>query len=295
MKKLLFLLVCLLCFCLLSCGDLSNTDLPKDPVCSSCGTQVSNENELCVECTKLNLYKKFLGVWDAIDPLSVTDEIFKYGRECYYTVVFEENSISFDDKKFNFNPKLDIFLEDEVPEPFRLSGKTFYLRVNNRWYPVFHNDYSQDGYDFFYPDNSIKISYWFIDFDNGGIDNCLYTTYIRRDDSISNDNENTNNSTLIDGNYNFENANGSQRNGTLLLENGNWSWSGSGNPAATSGTYSVDGNKITFNWSSYGYDVSETITVTTSGNISTWSSDGVTFFSMLFNVVDSEMTFSYSE
>ena len=57
----------------------------------------------------------------------------------------------------------------------------------------------------------------------------------------------------------------------------------------------MNGNKISFNWTSYGYDVSETITVTTSGNTSTWSSDGVTFFSMLFNVVGSEITFTYSK
>lgn len=103
----------------------------------------------------------------------------------------------------------------------------------------------------------------------------------------------------VNGTYSFNNATGSQTNGSFSLSNGNWTYSGSkSNVAASSGTYTVNGSKITINWNANSYDNTETFNVTTSGNSSTWSSENTStslFFNMLFGVTDLQMTFNFSE
>ena len=282
MKKILFSLFCLLMLFFVGCGDKPNEEVvPETPTCASCGVEVSTQGELCTECKKVTLYKKYLGTWDAEDYGYVTGEI-NIGIECYYTIILAEDSVALDGQKFDFNPKTDVLFDEDMPSEYVLQPgtTTFYLNVNNNYYRVYDN-----------LDGSVCFCFYYI----SPVDDALSYSphdYLKKESSSGSDSGET---SSLEGTYAFETASGSQRNGTLLLEDGNWSWSGSGNPAATSGTYSVNGNKITFNWTSYGYDVSETITVTTSGNTSTWTSDGVTFFSMLFNVVDSEITFTYSE
>lgn len=117
-------------------------------------------------------------------------------------------------------------------------------------------------------------------------------------DNTSDDNSTTDASTYI-GSYAFDNATGSQQNGTVTLKDGNWSYSGDkSNPAASSGTYTVNGSKVTLNWTAAGNNVSETFTISTLDNSSTWTSEysGTSLlFSMLFGVVSTEMTFTYSE
>ena len=103
----------------------------------------------------------------------------------------------------------------------------------------------------------------------------------------------------IKGSYNFNSASGYQKNGKITLENGNWSYSGEKtNAAATSGTYTVSGSKVTVNWVASGMDLSETFTVTTDGSSSTWVSNesgASPFLVMLFGTTDTQITFSYSE
>ncbi len=75
--------------------------------------------------------------------------------------------------------------------------------------------------------------------------------------------------------------------------NGSWSYEGSKyNAAATSGSYSVNGSSITFNWKASGMDMSETFTITNSGTSSKWVSSETqisSFFMMLFGVIDLEL------
>ena len=106
------------------CGNKPNDEIPTNsvPTCSSCGVEVSTEGDLCSECKKVTLYKKYLGTWDAKYYETVTGKI-NNGIECYYTVIFAEDSVSFDGNTFLLNPLKDVFLEEEMEEPYKLRGK----------------------------------------------------------------------------------------------------------------------------------------------------------------------------
>lgn len=99
----------------------------------------------------------------------------------------------------------------------------------------------------------------------------------------------------VNGTYTFNTAVAPQMNGAITLTNGTWTYSGDkSSPAASSGTYTVAGGKVTVKWTASGYETSETFTVSTSGSTSTWESDNAytsTFLSMLFGVSATELTF----
>ena len=108
------------------------------------------------------------------------------------------------------------------------------------------------------------------------------------------------NETSVEGNYSFNATNGTEMSGSLTLSNGEWNYSGSNKPAATSGTYTVNGSKITVNWTANGLSLNETFTVTKNGNSVTWKSENEytsTFLTMLFKVSATklEVTFDYTE
>lgn len=99
----------------------------------------------------------------------------------------------------------------------------------------------------------------------------------------------------LDGDYAFNDS----YNGTITLSGGNWSYSGNKTGvAANTGTYTVDGNKITFNWTiqSGGNDipVSETVTVDNSGTSSTWTTTGYSLFSMFFGTTNQTYSLEYT-
>ena len=106
--------------------------------------------------------------------------------------------------------------------------------------------------------------------------------------------------TSVDGNYSFTASSGTEMSGSLTLSNGEWSYSGTSGPAATSGTYTVNGSKITVKWTAAGLSLNETFTVTKNGNSVTWKSENEytsTFLTMLFKVSATklEVTFDYTE
>lgn len=103
----------------------------------------------------------------------------------------------------------------------------------------------------------------------------------------------------LTGTYSFTGASGYEKSGALTLtSDGTWSYSGEkSNIAASSGTYTVSGSKVTFFWNANGYDVSESFTVTNSGSSSEWRSDSngtSTFLSMVFNVMSLSITLGKS-
>ena len=104
----------------------------------------------------------------------------------------------------------------------------------------------------------------------------------------------------VNGTYSFNNATGTQKNGSVTLSDGNWTYSGSKTNAPSGGTYTVSGSDITFSWTANGYSVSTTVTVSTSGSSVTLSSSEVVFFSTFFNSTAQSdgkysLTFSYTE
>lgn len=103
----------------------------------------------------------------------------------------------------------------------------------------------------------------------------------------------------LTGTYSFTGASGYEKSGALTLtSDGAWSYSGEkSNIAASSGTYTVSGSKVTFFWNANGYNVSESFTVTNSGSSSEWRSDSngtSTFLSMVFNVMSLSITLGKS-
>lgn len=97
------------------------------------------------------------------------------------------------------------------------------------------------------------------------------------------------------GTYSFSTAVRPAMNGSITLNNGNWSYEGEKTAvAAKSGTYTLSGSTFTFKWTANGYEISEEFEITNNGSSSTWKSKASgtsTLFSMLFGVVSTEMTF----
>ncbi len=107
-------------------------------------------------------------------------------------------------------------------------------------------------------------------------------------------------SSSVNGIYSFNNATGSQSNGTITLSDGNFTYSGSKSNAPSGGTYTVSGSDITFAWTAGGYTVNTTVTMTKDGSSVTFSSSEVVFFSTFFGSTDQtggkySLTFSYTE
>lgn len=214
---------------------------------------------------------------------------------CVSTFSFTENSVTLDNIEYSINQNTDLFLADELNDYYcesSTSSKLFgdicelYIKIGDYYYCFSY-------YEF--PDLEIMASFY--KQTNGTWkQNPLWQRYTRVSASESGGSTET---STITGSYAFNNATGSQQNGTVTLADGNWSYSGDkSNPAASSGTYTVNGSKVTLNWTAAGNSVSETFTISTSGNSSTWTSEysGTSlFFSMLFGVVSLEMTFTYSE
>lgn len=104
----------------------------------------------------------------------------------------------------------------------------------------------------------------------------------------------------VNGTYSFNNATGSQTNGTITLSDGSFTYSGGRSLAPSNGTYTVSGSDITFSWTANGYSVSTTVTVSKDGSSVTLSSSEVLFFSTFFGSTAQSggkysLTFNYTE
>ena len=206
------------------------------------------------------------------------------------SVSIKSDSITLDNIQYSINQNTDLFYENDYNATGREERPTYYLwiKIGSKLYSFCHgikdtisiDEMFLEGSDENWPYQEVPGSYSYM---------ILKTT-----DSSSEDS-----SQELSGSYSYNNASGTQSSGTLTLSDGEWSYSGSkSNPAASSGTYTVSGSKLTVSWKANGYDVSETFTVTTTDSSSTWKSENSytsTFFSMLFGVTDTQMTFTYSE
>ncbi len=214
------------------------------------------------------------------------------------TISFGEDSITIDGIKHNINQNKDFYFYDELDDYSKESvgdkyNDYLYIKIGNKCLRIEERDASYYYYEYetLWICQNYKISKN-ATYVNSDIDNVRFKL-------VSDNNNSGNTSSTYTGSYSFNNSTGSQQNGTITLKDGNWSYSGNkSNPAASSGTYSVNGSKVTLNWTAAGNNVSETFTISTSDNSSTWTSEysGTSLlFSMLFGVVNTEMTFTYSE
>lgn len=220
-------------------------------------------------------YSKLIGTsWENPDEV----------KENILTLSFADDSVTINNVRYTFNQNTDLYFNDKVTdEILKNSTVTFFIKINNNFYGFTKYLFDNNSYN----DNQL------------GVDSVKNGKYCYESLKLSSTGGGSGNNNIIAGSYSFNNATGSQSNGTITLSNGNWSYSGSkSNPAASSGTYTVNGSKITVSWTASGYNNSETFTVTTSGSSSTWKSEntGVSLlFSMLFGTTSLEMTFIFAE
>lgn len=218
------------------------------------------------ELVKLKaVYETLLGTWKVIENLSSN-------KAPAQVIVFASDSVTLDGTKYEINQDEDLLATvSEAPETFKdisikiTEAKYLNIDIEENWIYIERFTDSSCGHGYTRVSSGTEE-----DVDSG-----------------------------IEGSYAFTSATGSQSNGTLMLSDGTWSYSGSkSNPAASSGTYSVSGSKITFSWTANSYDVTETFTVTVDDTDSTWKSDNAytsTFLSMLFGVTGTEITFDFSK
>lgn len=229
MKKLLFLcLSFMLIFTFMACGDKPSENI--GPTCVSCDNLVSNEGETCSSCKaaqKLELYNKVIGTWNATDAeicglCQMANTKFK--------IQFTSTSILFDDVAYDFNPATGVFYPDEVPESYYREGRTFYFVVNNKYHSVILNE-----------DGSIDISFFYenIDGSTGGD----FHNYIK-EGGANNGSSSGSLDFSVEGEWLYK-INSSVNTSLTINSNNTFEFVGGG-ATSYSGSYSLSGNKITF-------------------------------------------------
>ena len=214
-------------------------------------------------------------------------------------IIFAEDSVTLNNVQYSINLDTDLYYIKDAPDKIMNSGNwiggIFTIRLNEKFYCI--GAYAGDE------QGSIPGLEYIKD-----IEKLLYVYSVYTDGEVKGDDmklvsssggSSSGSESAVAGSYSFTGVTGSQANGKITLSDGTWSYSGSkSNPAASSGTYTVDGSKITMIWTLSEIKTSETFTVTTSGSSSTWKSDNAytsTFFSGMFGVTGLEMTFTYAE
>ena len=278
MKKILFALSVLSLFTFISCQQ--PTDSTHEPAWKSFegwGSEKAKEK-----------YAEILGSWKSVSDNPTCG---------INTLVFTSDSVFINSTRYEINQNTDIiyvYNEEYDGDPFESPGifvedpgyyyVGFYVRINDKLLSLekFSSYYRGSGLDVNWEPETGYVS----------------PDVFKLDTSSSESDEGDTSS--VNGTYSFSNANGTQKNGSITLSDGNWTYSGSKTNAPSGGTYTVSGSDITFSWTANGYAVSTTVTVSTSGSSVTLSSSEVVFFSTFFNSTTQSdgkysLTFNYSE
>ena len=233
MKKLLFLLLSfMLVLSLVACGDKPSEEI--GPTCVSCDNIVSKEGDVCSSCKtagKVSLYNKVIGTWNAADT-ELTPGNLKY--DVKLKVQFTSTSILFDDVAYDFNPATGVFYPNEVPESYYREGETFYFVVNDKYHSVILNE-----------DGSIDISFFGeYSIENGDLAiGGSWKTYVKEGGS-NNDSSSGSLDFSVEGEWLYK-INGSVNTSLTINSNNTFEFVGGG-ATSYSGSYSLSGNKITF-------------------------------------------------
>ena len=215
----------------------------------SCADTVNNDEEKIEEVDttvlKVALYTKVLGTWELTGYDYFDETSIEYGYGVRDTVIFETNSITIGEDVFDFNPSTDIYFEEEVPENWRWSGETFYFYVNNKYYSVLSKS-----------DDFIVISfpYWS---EINNCENAVSTDFVR---------VKTNNGgsvgTLdfsVEGDWKYTISAGNTK--TTFSINNDGTFTFKKNSDVTNGSYSLNGNKVTFSFEKGGQEIEDTFTI----------------------------------
>lgn len=232
-------LLSIIAFCVIGCvnpANNSNGDDENKPV---------DTTEL-----KIALYNKILGTWELKDK----DILLETDKNSYETIVFSSDSITLDGKKYSFDLSTDFLLEEEVAEEKRVNsiayinvdsltfidfdtslsnvdslelGKVFYFELDNEWTAL--------------PDDFVRVS--------GG-------------SSESGSGEGLDFSVVGDWSYTI--AAGNTKTTFSIEDDGTFSFTK--NSDVTNGTYSLSGNKITFDFEKGGQEITDMFIISGSEN-----------------------------
>lgn len=234
MKKLLFLLLSFMfVLSLVACGDKPSEEI--GPTCVSCDNIVSKEGDVCSSCKtagKVALYNKVIGTWNATDTELTPGNL---EANLKLKVQFTSTSILFDDVAYDFNPATGVFYPDEVPESYYREGRTFYFIVNDKYHSVILNE-----------DGSINISFfyeWTHPEDGNVYVGGSWKTYVKEGGS-NNDSSSGSLDFSLEGEWLYK-INGSVNTSLTINSNNTFEFVGGG-ATSYSGSYSLSGNKITF-------------------------------------------------
>ena len=278
MKKFInLLLLSIVAFAFLGCNQ------PTGPSEEELQKQREEQEKLELEQRILNRKKE---IWNAIEGVwELKSNFYNNPSPIYENVIIATDSFTIDGVQQSINLDTDAVLATELPEDdvygyaeWQEHEDSFDLVINFKNVRLSIGTYRNDPV--------LKIIRR-----NGNSDDDALFKYVR---AGSQDKDNEGNvkgeATELDGSYSYSD---SKYNGSISLSNGSWSYEGNkNNAAATSGSYSVNGSSITFNWNANGMDMSETFTITNSGSSSTWVSSETqisNFFMMLFGVIDLEL------
>ena len=217
---------------LVACGDKPSEEI--GPTCVSCDNIVSKEGDVCSSCKtagKVSLYNKVIGTWNAADT-ELTPGNLKY--DVKLKVQFTSTSILFDDVAYDFNPATGVFYPNEVPESYYREGETFYFVVNDKYHSVILNE-----------DGSIDISFFGeYSIENGDLAiGGSWKTYVKEGGS-NNDSSSGSLDFSVEGEWLYK-INGSVNTSLTINSNNTFEFVGGG-ATSYSGSYSLSGNKITF-------------------------------------------------
>lgn len=295
MKKFInLLLLSILAFAFLGCNQ------PTGPSEEELQKQREEQEKLELEQRKLNrkkeIWKMIEGVWE------LKSNYYNNPSPIYEKVIIATDSFTIDGVQQSINLDTDATLsvdldeddiyvtiytgyEDKIEKDTELIVSFKGVRIN------FSACYMEES------DSLCICRYLWDETSSDGQNRALFK-YVRagsqdkedEGDEGDSSGDNEGEATELDGTYSYSD---SKYTGSITLSNGSWSYEGSkNNAAATSGSYSVNGSSITFNWNANGMDMSETFTITNSGSSSTWVSSETqisNFFMMLFGVIDLEL------
>lgn len=282
MKKIInLLLLSIVAFAFFGCNQ------PTGPSEEELQKQREEQEKLELEQRILNRKKE---IWNAIEGVwELKSNFYNNPSPIYENVIIATDSFTIDGVQQSINLDTDAVLATELPEDdvygyaeWQEHEDCFDLVINFKNVRLSIGTYKNDPV--------LKIIRR-----NGNSDDDALFKYVRagsqdKDDEGNGSGNGEGEATELDGTYSYSD---SKYNGSISLSNGSWSYEGSkNNAAATSGSYSVNGSSITFNWNANGMDMSETFTITNSGSSSTWVSSETqisNFFMMLFGVIDLEL------
>ena len=262
----LILILSILILTLVGCENPNSaTNEPPAPKpvykCVHCEENtVETENTICTTCKteKINLYKRYLGTWEYEFGADGWEEYDKVSSQAkfWYTFTFAMNKISANYDvgqafvEYPFNPDTDLYFEEEVPEEWRWEGEDLYFHVNDKYY------------SFIDKTTYLKVSFPLVsnyDGRNTALPNC----YIKKIGSGSGDGEENLDFSVV-GDWKYK-INGTTDSTLKIKNDGNFSFitiSGTYN-----GSYSVSGNKITFEFDqNASMNIKDTFTISGSEN-----------------------------